>query len=105
MMRILFVGCGIPGIHDRFDHDIYCALKEDPGSLVWRVAPQNLSPALLQQIRPEVLLVAHGSKTPLNLVRYARKLGSTTVLWILEDPLRSTATGRDGWQLRLCLYQ
>ena len=86
MMRILFVGCGIPGIHDRFDHDIYQALKEDPGSRVWRVSPQSLSTALLHELRPEILLVAHGSKTPLNLVRYAHKLGSTTALWILEDP-------------------
>lgn len=75
----------IPGIHDRFDHDIYQALKEDPGSRVWRVSPQSLSTALLHELRPEILLVAHGSKTPLNLVRYAHKLGSTTAL----DPGRS----------------
>ena len=72
------------GIHDRFDHGIYQALKEDPEAGCAGL-PQSF-PALLHELRPEILLVAHGSKTPLNLVRYAHKLGSTTALWILEDP-------------------
>jgi len=85
-MRVLFVTCGIPGIHDRFDHDIYTTLKENPACRVRKVSPKKLSPALIKEFRPQVFLVVHGSRTPLEMVRYAHRKGSTTVLWLLEDP-------------------
>ena len=85
-MKILFVDSGASGFHSRYAYDIYTTLIKDFHNLVKQVAPQNLSHSLISQFRPDLLLVVHGSKTPLEYVRYAKSHNATTALWLVEDP-------------------
>ncbi len=85
-MRVLFVDSGALGFHLRYAYDIYTSLTNDFRCLVRQVHPQNLLHKTIRDYRPDMLLVVHGSRTPMQLVRYARSLGITTVLWLVEDP-------------------
>lgn len=85
-MRVLFVDSGALGFHLRYAYDIYTSLMKDFHYVVRQVHPQNLLHETIRDYRPDLLLVVHGSRTPLSLVRYARTLGITTVLWLVEDP-------------------
>ncbi len=84
-MRVLFVDSGAQGFHSRYAFDIFCTLKKLHHH-ARQVSPAQLSPRLIKGFRPDVLLVVHGSRTPLHHVHYARSLGVKTVLWIVEDP-------------------
>ncbi|NLW55845.1 MAG: glycosyltransferase [Firmicutes bacterium] len=84
-MRILFVDSGAKGFHSRYAFDIFFTLKKLRHK-VRQISPPQLSPKLIQKFQPDVLLVVHGTRTPLYHVRYARSLGVKTVLWIVEDP-------------------
>ena len=85
-MRILFVDSGAGGFHSRYAYDIYNTLINSYGSSIKDISPQDLSYQVINFYKPDVLLVVHGSRTPLNLIRYAKSHGSITVLWIVEDP-------------------
>ncbi|HEY8391955.1 MAG TPA: glycosyltransferase [Capillibacterium sp.] len=84
-MRVLFVDSGAMGFHYRYAYDIFMTLKK-MSHRVKQVSPRNLTSRLIKEFRPEVLLVVHGNRTPLEQVRYARSLGAKTVLWLVEDP-------------------
>lgn len=84
-MRVLFVDSGAMGFHHRYAYDIYMTLKKMEHQ-VRQVGPRKLSSRLIKEFRPEVLLVVHGNRTPLEQVHYARSLGVKTVLWLVEDP-------------------
>lgn len=85
-MRLLFVDSGALGFHLRYAYDIYTSLMHDFHYIVRQAHPQNLSHETIRDYRPDLMLVVHGSRTPIHLVRYARSLGITTVLWLVEDP-------------------
>lgn len=85
-MKVLFVNSGIPGFPGRYAYDIHTCLSRDFRCMVRQCAPQSLSPRLLREFKPDLLLVIHGTFTPPELVRYAGELGSTTILWLVEDP-------------------
>lgn len=85
-MKILFVDSGASGFHTRYAFDIYDTLKNDFGYNVKHVSPQRLSYSIIGSFMPNILLVVHGTRTPLNFVRYARMCGVTTVIWLVEDP-------------------
>ena len=84
-MRVLFVDSGAQGFHTRYAFDIFFTLKKLRHK-ARQISPAQLSPRLIQKFQPDVLLVVHGSRTPLSQVHYARSLGVKTVLWIVEDP-------------------
>lgn len=85
-MRVLFVDSGALGFHLRYAYDIYTSLMNDFHCVVRQAHPQNLLHETIREYRPDLLLVVHGSRTPVQLVRYAKTLGVTTVLWLVEDP-------------------
>lgn len=85
-MRVLFVDSGALGFHVRYAYDIYTSLMNDFHCVVRQVHPQNLLHETIRDFRPDLLLVVHGSRTPLQQVHYAKSLGTTTVLWLVEDP-------------------
>lgn len=85
-MRILFVDSGALGFHVRYAYDIYTSLINDFHYIVRQVHPQNLLDQTIRDFRPDLMLVVHGSRTPLHHIRYARSLGTVTVLWLVEDP-------------------
>jgi spore maturation protein CgeB len=85
-LKVLFVDSGGPGFNTRYSYDVYTTLVKEFNCLTREVSPQNLSPELLTSFRPDILLVMHGSFTPCHLVRMAKSLGATTILWIIEDP-------------------
>ncbi|NLY74951.1 MAG: glycosyltransferase [Firmicutes bacterium] len=85
-MRVLFVDSGALGFHTRYAYDIYTSLINDFHFIVKQIHPQNLTQYTIRDFQPDVLLVVHGSRTPLTQVRYARTLGIITVLWLVEDP-------------------
>lgn len=85
-MKILFVNSGAAGFHSRYAFDIYNTLTKDYRYNVKQIAPKELSYSVICTFRPQVLLVVHGTRTPLDLVRFARTQGVITVLWIVEDP-------------------
>ena len=84
-MRVLFVDSGAMGFYYRYAYDIFTTLKRLQYK-VRQISPRRLSSRIIKEFRPEVLLVVHGNRTPLEQVRYARSLGAKTVLWIVEDP-------------------
>lgn len=84
-MRILFVDSGAKGFHYRYAFDIFFTLKKLLHK-VRQISPQQLSPKIIREFRPDVLLVIHGNRTPLHQVRFARSLGVKAVLWLVEDP-------------------
>jgi spore maturation protein CgeB len=85
-MRVLFVDSGAGGFHYRYAFDISTTLKDKLRYKVKQVNPQRLSPRIIREYRPDVLLVVHGNRTPCKHVRFARSLGAKTVLWLVEDP-------------------
>ncbi len=85
-MRVLFVDSGALGFHVRYAYDIYTSLINDFHCMVRQVHPQNLLDETIRDFRPDLMLVVHGSRTPLPRIRYARSLGIITALWLVEDP-------------------
>lgn len=85
-MRVLFIDSGALGFHVRYAYDIYTSLTNDFHHTVRQVHPQNLLHQTIRDYRPDLMLVVHGSRTPLQQVHYARSLGIVTVLWLVEDP-------------------
>ncbi len=85
-MKVLFVDSGGPGFNTRYSYDVYSTLAKEFKYITRQVSPQNLSPGLLTSFHPDILLVMHGSITSCHLVRLAKSLGATTILWIIEDP-------------------
>lgn len=85
-MKVLFVNSGIPGFPGRYAYDIHTCLSKDFHCLVRQSAPQSLSQRLIREFKPDILLVVHGTFTSPELVRYAGEHGSTTILWLVEDP-------------------
>lgn len=85
-MRILFVDSGIGSIAERYAYDIYTTLKYNYLCHVRRIAPQSLCTEIFDSFSPDVMLVVHGTYTPAGAVEYARNQGTTTVLWLVEDP-------------------
>jgi spore maturation protein CgeB len=85
-LRVLFVDSGALGFHVRYAYDIYTSLRHDFHCVVRQVHPQNLLHETIREYRPDLMLVVHGSRTPVQLIRYAKTLGVTTVLWLVEDP-------------------
>lgn len=85
-MKILFVDSGASGFHSRYAFDIYNTLVRDFGYIAQHTSPQNLSSSMISKFHPDIMLVVHGTRTPLHLVRAAKARGATTVLWLIEDP-------------------
>lgn len=85
-MRILFVNSGIPGFSYRYAYDIHQTLTREFNCTVRHLAPQYLEKKKICEFRPDLLLVIHGTFTPLSLIRYASAHGIKTVLWLVEDP-------------------
>jgi spore maturation protein CgeB len=85
-LKILFVDSGGPGFNNRYSYDVYSTLTRDFKCLCRQVSPHNLSPELITSFHPDILLVMHGSFTPCHLVRLAKSIGATTILWLIEDP-------------------
>lgn len=85
-MKVLFVDSGGPGFNTRYSYDVYSTLVKEFKFLTRQVSPQNLSPGQLSNFHPDIFFVMHGSFTSCHLVRLAKSLGATTILWIIEDP-------------------
>lgn len=85
-MKILFLNSGIPGFSQRYAYDIYTTLLKDFQCVVRQASPRDLSRRLIREFKPDILLVVHGTYTSPSLVRFARSLGVTTLLWLVEDP-------------------
>lgn len=86
ILRVLFIDSGALGFHVRYAYDIYTSLLNDFHCVTRQVHPQNLLHETIRDYKPDLMLVVHGSRTPLQMVRYARSLGTVTVLWLVEDP-------------------
>jgi spore maturation protein CgeB len=85
-VNIIFVDSGASGFHSRYAFDIYSTLKKEYIYTVKQISPKELNYEIINAFKPVILLVVHGSRTPLELVAYARRRGAVTVLWIVEDP-------------------
>lgn len=85
-MRILFIDSGIGGIAERYAYDIHSTLLHGFVCQVQRTHPRQISRERLRSIRPDVVLVVHGTLTPPSIIDYANQLGAVTVLWLVEDP-------------------
>jgi spore maturation protein CgeB len=85
-VKIMLVNSGGPGFAARYAFDINFALVNELKHNVRHVSPFKLSSAEINKVAPDLLLVMHGTLTPLSIVRYARRRGTTTVLWLVEDP-------------------
>lgn len=85
-MKILFVDSGASGFHSRYAFDIYNTVINNYGYIIKQISPQYLNYSVISVYKPNVLLVVHGTKTSIDLIRFAKKQGATTVLWIVEDP-------------------
>jgi spore maturation protein CgeB len=85
-LKILFVNSGGPGFSGRYDFDIFITLIRDFKYNARQVSPQQLTQKEINSFQPDLLLVMHGTFTPLPIVRYAKSLGVVTVLWLVEDP-------------------
>lgn len=82
-MKILLVDSGFP-VH--YSHDVYTTFSKDFNCSIRQVAPYSLTTALINNFHPDILLVLHGTYTPIPMICYAKAKGTTTVLWIVEDP-------------------
>jgi spore maturation protein CgeB len=85
-LKILFVDPGFPSYAMRYAYDIFHTLTVDFNYEVQQVSPFQLTPKGIDDFRPDVLLVVHGTNTSLETVRYARRHRISTVLWLVEDP-------------------
>jgi spore maturation protein CgeB len=85
-LKLLFVDSGASGFHLRYAYDIYTTLVVDFHYEVRQINPESLSYQLLSSFKPDILFVVHGNRTSKQMVRYARSIGVTTVLWLVEDP-------------------
>jgi spore maturation protein CgeB len=85
-LKILLVDSGGSGFTTRYTYDVYSTLVEDSKYLVRQASPLHLTANLINNFQPDLLLVMHGTFTPLSLVRYAKTRGAITVLWLVEDP-------------------
>ena len=85
-MKVLFVNSGIPGFSYRYAFDIEQTLSKDFNCHVYHLAPQYLSKKILCELKPDLILVIHGTFTPPSLIRYASAHRIKTVLWLVEDP-------------------
>jgi spore maturation protein CgeB len=85
-LKILFIDSGASGFHSRYAFDIYSTINNDNRYNTIQVAPQNLTYKIINNFKPDVLLVVHGTRTSLDIIRYAKAQGVITVLWIVEDP-------------------
>lgn len=85
-MKILFVDSGGPGFNTRYAYDVYLTLMRDFRCTTRQISPQTLTEADIRCFRPDLLLVMHGTYTPLPLVHLAKSMGAVTVLWLVEDP-------------------
>lgn len=85
-MKILFINSGASGFHQRYALDIYATLLDSFNAVVRHINPSELSYSLIREFRPDLLLVVHGTRTPLRMIRHAREVGAITVLWLVEDP-------------------
>ena len=85
-MKVLFVNSGIPGFSYRYAFDIHQTLSKDFNCTVHHFAPQFVSKKTICQLKPDLILVIHGTFTPPALIRYAGAHGIKTVLWLVEDP-------------------
>jgi spore maturation protein CgeB len=85
-VKIMLVNSGGPGFAARYAFDVNLALVKYLKHSVWQMSPFKLSSALINSVNPDLLLVMHGTFTPLSMVRYAKRRGTTTVLWLVEDP-------------------
>jgi spore maturation protein CgeB len=85
-LKILFVDSGASGFHSRYAFDIYNTIINDNGYNTKQISPQNLNRSIINNFKPNILLVVHGTRTSLDLIHYAKTQGAITVLWIVEDP-------------------
>ncbi len=85
-MKILFVDSGGQTFESRYAYGIYDTLVHDLSCEVRQVNPFALTRSMIAEFRPELLLVVHGTFTPLDLVRYAKTKGALTAVWLVEDP-------------------
>jgi spore maturation protein CgeB len=85
-MRILFADSGGLTFESRYAYGIYDTLNEDFICNVRQINPFQLSEHIISEFKPDLLLVVHGTFTPLHLVQYAKTNGAVTVLWLVEDP-------------------
>jgi spore maturation protein CgeB len=85
-MKILFVNSGGLVFETRYAFGIFDTLENDFLCTVQEVNPFHLSRNIIDDLKPDVLLVIHGTFTPLELVHFAKFKGATTALWLVEDP-------------------
>jgi Uncharacterized protein conserved in bacteria len=85
-MKILFVDSGGLTFESRYAYGIYDALSTDFICDVRQISPFHLTSHIINEFKPDLLLVIHGTFTPLHLVQYAKLKGAVTVLWLVEDP-------------------
>ncbi|HEY8344471.1 MAG TPA: glycosyltransferase [Bacillota bacterium] len=85
-MKVLFINSGIPGFSYRYAFDIHQTLSKDFNCTVHHFDPQFVSKKTICQLKPDLILVVHGTLTPPALIRYAGAHGIKTVLWLVEDP-------------------
>lgn len=69
-----------------YAHSIRYSLEEDFNCQLLEVWPQRLSKRDIIIFRPDLIFVLHGNLVSLEIIRYARKKGVKTALWIIEDP-------------------
>lgn len=85
-MRILFVDSGGLTFESRYAYGIFDTLTKDFVCDVRQINPFQLSSHIIDEFKPDLVLVIHGTFTPLHLVQHAKNKGAVTVLWLVEDP-------------------
>lgn len=85
-MKILFVDSGMSSFETRYAYAIEDTFKNDFRCQVRHINPFHLTHQIIDQFKPDLVLVIHGTFTALDLIHYAKSRGTTTVLWLVEDP-------------------
>lgn len=85
-MKILLVNSGIKGFPEGYMRGIINSLQNEFKEHVTEIWPQNLSPEVIDQYVPDLVFVFHGTYAKKDVIRYARKQGAITIIWIVEDP-------------------